>query len=182
MTKPESSPERQPTSDFRVSWYIDLPASSHQAAAEEARRFQLDPERVATTFQVRRHGEETVIEVDLLDGTSGPTKGEPVDIFVLTYFDKYYRQDGDQQEVFLDRATALAAFDAAVEHAEEHEGDFDHGYQRIKLHQYTGVRSLKGCVPSNRLAWWHNAQEGVQRPRRTRGAGEGLSGTSASGR
>ena len=39
--------------EFTVTWEIEVDADSHEAAAREARRIQLDPNSIATVFWVR---------------------------------------------------------------------------------------------------------------------------------
>ena len=48
---------------YRVTWEIDLDATSPRAAAREALRIQRDPESIATVFSVR----ETKSEIPLAD-------------------------------------------------------------------------------------------------------------------
>lgn len=52
--------------EYRVSWSIDIDAESPEAAAEQAEKIMLDPERLGNVFEVRsRDSTDTeLIEVD----------------------------------------------------------------------------------------------------------------------
>ena len=52
---------------YRVTWVIDIPAESPRAAAETARRIQLDPESSATIFDVSKHPDGNMVEIDVGD-------------------------------------------------------------------------------------------------------------------
>jgi hypothetical protein len=45
--------------EYRVTWEIDLDASSFREAAEEALRIQRDPESTATVFTITREDGKT---------------------------------------------------------------------------------------------------------------------------
>lgn len=51
---------------YRIVWEIDIEASSHKEAAEEALKIQRDPESLATVFDVIGEDGNTV-RIDLLD-------------------------------------------------------------------------------------------------------------------
>lgn len=50
---------------YLVTWEIDIDADSPKEAAEKARHIQLDPESMATVFEVFADG--TRVRVDLLE-------------------------------------------------------------------------------------------------------------------
>ena len=49
-----------PFKTYRVAWFIDLEAASPQEAAANARRIQLNPESIATVFEVQNRNGTTV--------------------------------------------------------------------------------------------------------------------------
>lgn len=58
---PRSEPSQHPGDDhpaqeaeYRVGWYIDLQADSHESAARKALAIQRDPDSIATVFEVHR--------------------------------------------------------------------------------------------------------------------------------
>ena len=51
--------------EYHVTWEIEVVAESELEAAKEARRIQLDPDSIATVFEVREMGK--VHGIDLLE-------------------------------------------------------------------------------------------------------------------
>ena len=52
---------------YRVTWEIDLDATSPRAAAREALRIQRDPESIATVFSVRETKSEIPLDDEVID-------------------------------------------------------------------------------------------------------------------
>lgn len=58
---------------FIVTWAIEIDAETASEAAHEARLTQLDPDSLATVFEVKEEGQDKVEEIDarnhtILDG------------------------------------------------------------------------------------------------------------------
>ena len=61
-----------PSREYRVCWTIDLDAESPEQAAEKARAMQMNPESIATVFNVSwrtQEGARLSKNVDLLENT-----------------------------------------------------------------------------------------------------------------
>lgn len=57
--------------EYRISWEIDVDATSPEDAARKARAIQLDPESVADVFDVRSSGGAIVsVDLSIIDGRS----------------------------------------------------------------------------------------------------------------
>jgi hypothetical protein len=52
-------------SDYVVAWTIDVEADDPWAAANEARKIQLDPESTATIFTVRERNAKHPVDIDI---------------------------------------------------------------------------------------------------------------------
>mgnify|MGYP000222536581 CR=1 FL=1 len=52
---------------YHVSWYIDIEAETHEAAAAQALEIQRDPNSWSSVFEVRQDGDEATVKVDLED-------------------------------------------------------------------------------------------------------------------
>lgn len=52
---------------YKVIWEIEIDAPSAEAAAEQAREFQLDPNSHATVFKVVQESTKSVFLVDLAE-------------------------------------------------------------------------------------------------------------------
>ena len=50
---------------YIVKWEIDIFATSHVEAAEQALKIQRNPDSIATVFEVKRSGFEKSLQVDL---------------------------------------------------------------------------------------------------------------------
>lgn len=65
--------------EYRVGWYIDVQADSHEMAAREALAIQRDPESIATVFEVQRRevapgdAVPAPVSVDLSEIDGAPT-------------------------------------------------------------------------------------------------------------
>ena len=53
---------------YRVTWTIDIEASSPEVAALEAREIQLRPDSIATIFECSSEGATTTVDAAELEG------------------------------------------------------------------------------------------------------------------
>ena len=53
----------EPTRSFRVTWTIDIDATSHEEAARKALAIQREPESTATVFSVRGEDEPGTYDI-----------------------------------------------------------------------------------------------------------------------
>ena len=62
--KANGDPQDPASYAYRVAWFIDIEAASPQEAAAEARRIQLNPDSIATVFDVQA-GDGTTVCIDI---------------------------------------------------------------------------------------------------------------------
>ena len=54
--------------EYRVSWSIDIDATSPEAAAEQAEMYMLDPTRLGNIFEVTERGDENTALIEVVEG------------------------------------------------------------------------------------------------------------------